>query len=165
MFTLKRLSREGIPGALAKAERYRLLHEAWQAESICRDILEVEPANQAAAVMLVLALTDQFDRGITMRSATEALARLSGAYEQVYYRGIISERRAKALLDQDDLRSGPAAYDLIREAMSYYERAEAVRPAGNDDALLRWNTCARLLMRNRHLQPAEEPLAEPVMSD
>jgi len=32
--------------------------------------------------------------------------------------------------------------------MSWYEKAEAVRPAANDDALLRWNTCARLIMRD-----------------
>ena len=32
--------------------------------------------------------------------------------------------------------------------MELFEQAEALRPPGNDDALLRWNACARML--NRH---------------
>ena len=51
---------------------------------------------------------------------------------------------------------GPQAYEWLREAMDWYEKAEAIRPAGNDDALLRWNACARLIMRDHHLVPSEE---------
>ena len=42
---LKRISQAALPAALAKAERYRLLNEPEQAESICRDVLAVEPKN------------------------------------------------------------------------------------------------------------------------
>jgi hypothetical protein len=35
-----------------------------------------------------------------------------------------------------------------------------VRPAGNDEALLRWNACARLLTRHPELQPGTEDEAE-----
>ena len=47
--------------------------------------------------------------------------------------------------------------------MTRYEKAEAIRPAGNDDALLRWNACARLLMRDQHLVPAVEEREEPLL--
>jgi hypothetical protein len=43
--------------------------------------------------------------------------------------------------------------------MRLYEKAKERRPPGNDDAILRWNTCARTLMRNRELRPQPyEPL-------
>jgi hypothetical protein len=48
--------------------------------------------------------------------------------------------------------------------MQWYERAQAVRPPGNDDSLLRWNACARFLRRSLHLVPTAE-VAEPVLSE
>ena len=60
MFELKTLSKSAVPAALAQAERYRLLNEPAEAESICLDVLRVEPDNQDALVTLVLSLTDQF---------------------------------------------------------------------------------------------------------
>lgn len=164
MYELKPLSRDAIPGALAKAERYRLLNEPWQAESICRDILAVEPENQAALVMLVLALTDQFDQGISMQEAHQIADRLRDDYGSTYYRGIVFERHGLALFRHGDFRSGPAVYALLETAMQWYERAQAIRPPGNDDSLLRWNACARFLRRSPHLVPAHEA-AEPVLSE
>jgi hypothetical protein len=164
MFDLKPLHSDAIPGALAKAERYRLLNEPWQAESICRDILLLEPNNQEALVMLVLALTDQFDQGINALEAHRSADRLRDNYASAYYRGIVFERHAIALHRHGDFRAGPAVYALIESAMQWYERAQTVRPHGNDDSLLRWNACARFLQRSPHLIPAhEEP--EPVLSE
>lgn len=160
-FQLKPLSPEAIPRALEKAERYRLLNEAAEAESICRDVLRVEPDNQRALVMLLLALTDGFDEGLAdaVPQAQSVLGQLDDEYERAYYAGIVSERRAKARLKQGGPGSGYVAYGLLREAMTYYERAEAVRPTGNDDALLRWNACVRILDRS-HLEPAPEDRSE-----
>jgi hypothetical protein len=45
--------------------------------------------------------------------------------------------------------------------MTWYEKAERERPAGNDESILRWNTCARILARDEHLRPREEEPAEP----
>ncbi|HEY7685110.1 MAG TPA: hypothetical protein VH833_03275, partial [Gemmatimonadales bacterium] len=86
MFTLKRITRDGIPRALEKAERYRLLNEPGDAESICLDILEVEPDNQRALVALLLARTDQFPsaHGPHIASAREVLPRLVSDYERAY---------------------------------------------------------------------------------
>lgn len=162
---LKSLHKDAIPNALAKAERYRLLHEPWQSESICQDILRVEPENQAALVMLLLALTDQFGEAFKVQEAKEVVPRLKDEYERCYYSGIISERRAQALLHQSRHSSGSAIHDWLREAMDFYEKAEAIRPPANDDAVLRWNTCARLLMRNPHLQPRARERSEPIMSE
>ena len=166
MFTLKPLSREAIPGALAKAERYRLLNEPWQAESICRDILMVERGNREARVMLVLALTDQFPQGIGTQEVLDAIAGLAEDYDRHYYTGIVHERRALALFRQTDFRSSDTVYMLLSHAMEWYEKAETVRPPGNDDARLRWNACARFLDRFRHLKPEEraQPM-EPLLTD
>jgi len=165
MLELKPLSKEGIPGALGRVERYRLLNEPEQAESICEDILRSDPENQEALRSLLLAMTDQFGPGSAAR-VTEARAvvlRLRSPYEQCYYAGIISERRARAFLNQGGLGTGSMAYEWFRDAMHCYEQAEAIRPAGNDDAILRWNTCARFLMRNPHLAPQSEDRFEPIL--
>jgi len=113
-------------------------------------------------VTLLLALTEQFDRGIGMQETLEVLHRIRGAYNQCYYLGIIHERRALALFRHSDFRSGQAVHSLLREAMKSYEDAEPLRPHGNDDALLRWNACARFLGRIPHLAP-DHPVAEPAV--
>src|SRR6266849_307077 len=99
---LKTLSSDAIPRALEQADRYRLLNEPVQAESICLDILRTDPENQKALVILVLALTDQFGPGYKMGEMRpeNVIARLAGEYERAYYAGIVAERRAKAVLDQ-----------------------------------------------------------------
>jgi hypothetical protein len=166
MFDLKQLHREAVPEALEKAERYRLLNEPAEAQSICLDILQVEPENHKALIILLLALTDEFGEsgGATVEQARSVLPRLAEEYDRNYYAGIICERRAKALLQNDTAGSRHIAYDWFREAMSWYEKAESIRPASNADAILRWNTCARILMRNPDLRPiVEEPGYEPVL--
>jgi hypothetical protein len=157
MFELKKLSPEAIPAALEKAMRYRLLNEPGEAESVCHDVLSIEPENQQALVTLLLALTDRFGKGysVSFTQAQEVVPRLHDAYERAYYGGIIRERQGKAQLSHGHLGSGFEAYEFLREAMAYYEEAEAIRPDGNDDALLRWNACARIIMRNR-LEPRPE---------
>ncbi|HTS75755.1 MAG TPA: hypothetical protein VMG40_06100 [Bryobacteraceae bacterium] len=165
MFELKPISRDAIPEALAKVERYRLLNEPWQAESICLDVLRIEPKNAQALVMLLLSLTDQFGKGVSQARAREVLPQLNGDYERAYYAGIVAERWAESLLRQGAPGAGFSAYQSLREAMEHYERAESLRPPGNDDALLRWNTCARILMRNRELRPRGEENLEPAFED
>ena len=164
MFELKPLSKEAIPAALDKAMRYRLLDEPGEAESICHDVLRIEPENQHALVILLLALTDRFGKGyaVGITQAQEVLPRLRDPYERAYYAGLVSERRAKAQLRQSGPGSGFAAYQLLREAMARYEKAEAIRPAGNDDALLRWNACARMIMGNKLTPRQEEKLDLPL---
>ena len=164
MFELKPLSKDAIPKALERADRYRLLNEPAEAESICLDILEAEPDNQRALSTLILALTDQLDQvdfSVGHTEFQDLLPRLRDDYERAYYSGLISERRAKASLRKQMHSS--AAYEWFREAMGWYEKAQAIRPPGNDDSVLRWNTCARILMHNRHLQPREEETAEPYL--
>jgi len=163
-FELKTLSPEAVSRALAKAERYRLLNEPGEATSICLDALEVEPDNQEALTMLLLALTEQFgDDTSCVAEAWSTVARLSDDYERAYYTGIIYERRAKARLRHGRPGCGPQAYEWLRDAMHWYEQSEAVRPAGNDDPLLRWNACARLIMRDRHLVPIADDRREPLL--
>ena len=163
MAELKHLSREGIPGALAKAERYRLLAQPWEAESIYLDVLAAEPDCEAGLVGLILALTDQLHHGPPglARRARELLPRLHDEYDRLYYAGIICERRARALLEGARPGATSAVYELLREARTWYEEAEARRPAGNDDAILRWNACTRLLRGHPELIPAAEERQQP----
>jgi hypothetical protein len=144
---LKLLSPEALPRALEKADRYRLLNEPVLAESICLDILAVDAENQEALRILVLALSDQFSRGYKMGETDPAtvITRLTSLYDRAYFTGIVAERRAMAILDQNAPHSDYLAYDLLTAAMESFEQAAEVREAGNDDALLRWNTCARLI--------------------
>ena len=154
-FELRAISPSAVPEALAKAERYRLLNQPDEAESICRDILDVDPRCQPALAMLVLALSDQFGHQETqgnLREAAQVAAKLEDNYERLYYGGIARERSARAMLTG----LGRAyAYDGFREAMEWYEEALPIRPTGDDNAILRWNSCVRAI-RKHNLRPRVE---------
>jgi len=163
MTSLKRISATGIERALEKVDRYRLLNEPGDAESICLDILEVDPQNQRALVALLLSRTDQFQHGRgAVGGPREVLPRLTSEYHRAYYAGIICERWARARHARGAPGAPATVYQWLREAMDWYEKAEALRPAGNDDPLLRWNACARHLARHPELQPEAEP-REPML--
>jgi tetratricopeptide (TPR) repeat protein len=163
MYKLKPLSKEAVPAALEKAHRYRLLNEPVEAESICRDILEIDPDNQDALATLFLALTDQLGDhlGSTLQQAQEVLSRIRDEYSRTYRHGILCERRAKAQLKRGGPRSGNDAYEWFQEAMQHYEKAAEMRPKNNDEAILRWNACARILMANPHLVAEREEAFQP----
>ena len=157
MFHLKKLSDTSIESALEKATRYRLLNDPEDAASICRDVLMIAPDNQEALVTLTLALTDQFHTSVAghYQESVEIVARMESEYEREYYAGIVSERRAKAICQRGTPSWGCVAYDWFRRAMESYERAEKLRPRDNDDALLRWNSCARIIMQTPEIKPEE----------
>lgn len=166
MFEIKPISPESVAGALAKAERYRLLNEPGEAESICRDILEIEPENLQAAYSLILALTDQIpDDGHAFDHALSAIDRLQSPYDRAYYSGIAWERRAKARHLRGGQGSHHYVYDWITHALQLFAEAESLRAPGNDDAVLRWNACVRFLARNRQLVPRTEDVPEPIASE
>jgi hypothetical protein len=165
MFVLKRLSPDAVPAALERAERYRLLNEPLDAESICEDVLAVTPGHQGALVMLLLALTDQFGErlGPALARARGVLTELEDPYSRHYYTGLVAERAAKAHLRRGGFASGHVAYELAREAMDAYEQAADLASAGNDEANLRWNTCARLIDSNPQMTPAPREREEPLL--
>ena len=164
-FNLKPIHADAIPEALEKAERYRLLHEPAQAESICLDILAVDPHHQQALIIMLLAITDQFGEGSGARRAREILPRLEREYDRAYYAGIICERLGHAEVRAGRHGSSYSAYELLTEAMKHYEAAEQLRPAGNDDSILRWNTCARFLTRHSSLQPRPQETHQEVLGE
>jgi hypothetical protein len=144
-YQLKSISKAGIAEALAKVELYRYLNEPEESESMCRDILAVDPQQQLAMRLLGLSITDQFTGGVSDRcqEAEELFARLSDPYERHYYQGLLQERRAKAQLRAGQLPH--AVYPLLERALHCFAQAEKIRPVGNDDSILRWNRCVRLL--------------------
>jgi hypothetical protein len=167
MFTLKKLNMESIPSALQKAERYRLLNEHRESESICLDILRAEPDNQEALILLLLAYTDKFKTELypAFDHALGLIENLRDAYNKAYYRGVIYERRAKAHLNRSGPSSDDIAHGWFTKAMAEYERALEIDPEGIQDAALRWNTCARILNENPNIKPAEENREVELMDD
>jgi hypothetical protein len=148
-FKLKPLSKDGITGALEKAETYRLLNQPRLAESICQDILAIDPGNQKALVFLLLALTDQFGRSSSkaVKQAQDIANSLKDEYAKTYYTGIILERQGSVALNSGIPGADFDACEWYLEAMKHYEKADSLAPAGNDDPVLRWNTCARIIMQ------------------
>jgi tetratricopeptide (TPR) repeat protein len=142
---LKPISKDGIPEAISKAELYRYLNEPGEAESICRDILVADSENQTALRLLGLSITDQFTGNASDRysEAESSFQSLTDQYQRFYYAGILHERQAKAQLAAG--RSPYMVTPLFEKAMDYFQKAEAIRPHGNDDAILRWNRCVRIL--------------------
>lgn len=166
---LKLISKSGIARAISKAELYRYLNEPDEAESILRDVLAAEPENQEAIRLLALTITDQFVGEPTDRYAeAESLFQsLTSPYEQLYYAGIVHERRGKALLRMG--RPPHTVFVLFEEAMRSFEEAERISSEGNDDAKLRWNRCVRLLQTwygvervSREPEPLDTSDASPI---
>lgn len=151
-YTLKKLSKGSVEAALAKAERYRLLNDPLPAESICMDILAIEPDHQQASKVLLLSLTDQFYQLGTQSKFNQAIEianHFKDDYSRLYYLGIINERQGTSVLNSGNHGCEYDSYEWLTDAMEYYEQSEALRPAGNDESLLRWNTCARIIMENK----------------
>jgi len=163
-FTPKRISADGVASALDRAVRYRLLNEPREAESICRDVLEIDPDNQQALKTLLLALSDQsMAGGARAAEAYDLATRFSSEYDRIYYQGVLAEREAKARLSRG--ASGPVVYDLLRKAMTLFEQAEGLAEPGNDEAILRWNTCARLIAADDRIRPHEDDAAAAHLAD
>lgn len=168
MYEKKRLSKDAVAAALQKAERYRLLNEPTEAESICRDVLEADPGNADARVTLLLSLTDQFADGSAhdVASARAVLDEMTDPYQRAYYGGIICERWGKTVFHRQGPESAEAAHHWLTEAMKLYEKAEGLRRPGDDDAILRWNACARMLERHPELQtPWNAGIEGPITSE
>jgi hypothetical protein len=157
MFDLKPIAKDSIPHALERAERYRLLNEPRLAESICLDVLAIEGENQDALSCLLLSLTDQFDHpGAYLDRARQIVPRLSSDYERAYYAGIIAERFGRHQLQQGHPGAKFSAYEYLVDAMEHYGRAEPLAPEGNDDAILRHNTCVRMIEWHRLVAPHQD---------
>lgn len=151
------ISKAGVPAAMEKATRYRLLNEPLQAESICRDILAIDADNQEALITLLLAITDQFDNAIasSLNDANDLLPQIKGAYARPYYEGIVNERWGNAQL----AKGIHASVGWFSAAMRCYAKAEELSEPDNDDAILRWNSCVRIMDRYEF---AHEPMTHDV---
>jgi tetratricopeptide (TPR) repeat protein len=163
-FKLKPLSRGAIEAATEKAEHYRLLNQPRLAESICQDILAIDSDNQKAMIILLLALTDQFVRSSSKGSkqALELAGKLKDEYSKIYYTGIVYERQGATALGSGLPGADFDACEWYLDAMECYEKAEKLAPSGNDDAILRWNTCARIIMQyNLQQRPVDD--SQPIL--
>jgi hypothetical protein len=162
---IKPITADGVEAALRKAEHYRVLNEPISAESICIDVLTVVPGNVVATRLQVLAITDQFitGHGVDFKRAEAVASELEDAYTKAYLFGMICERWAKGVLRRTSPGAGEMAYEFLEKAHGWYAKAEAIRPAGNDDAILRWNSCVRLRERNPHVAPRPPEQYEPML--
>ena len=156
MERLKRLHESAIERAFEKAKHYRLLNDPENAESICLDILEVEENNQEAIIVLILAIVDQFDGGSNRVKDSESYVnRLTDEFHRCYYTGIIRERFARSVLKRGRPGAAHVAYDYFKAAMEHFEKAESLSDDQNDDAILRWNGCARTI-NTKKLEPLQD---------
>lgn len=157
MFDLKPLSGD-LSSALEKAHQYRLMGEPREAESACDDVLAVDPGNQSALRMKLLAITDRFaeDVGDEVDEAKAILPLIESEIERAFCAGVICEKRGKVLFAQQP-EAGPAVYDWLFKAMKWFEVAERAVDAGDDEPRLRWNTCARMINNHRTIRPAPGP--------
>jgi tetratricopeptide (TPR) repeat protein len=166
MAGLKKLTADDVPKAMRKAERYRLLGEPLEAESICVDVLEVAPDHHDAQLTLILALSDQFRSDLSRAGeATRRAIGLRDEYERRYYSGIVQERIGKAQMARGVESSDDYANRALRKAMAWYEKAQAIRPPGDDDAIVRWRTCARTIARLGYVAPPDMPATAPFMTE
>ena len=164
MFELKTLSPEAVPRALAKAERYRLLNEPGEAESICLDALGVDPTNQEAIAMLLLAITDQFDADPTrVDDAWKTVDRLTTSTSESITPASSTSGAQRRSSDTPRRAAVRAPTSGSARRWSVTKGRKTLRPPNNDDALLRWNACARLIMSDHHLVPMSEEPREPLL--
>ena len=148
MLELKTIKPEAVSSSLEMANRYRLLGEPDESASICQDILAVAPDHQEVLITLLLALTDKFaDSGLnpSFAEARQTVDKLDSAYCKSYYSGIVFERRAKYHLRQSQPGSGSLAYEWFVKAMEAFDQAMQGCDPDNQDAVLRWNSCARII--------------------
>jgi hypothetical protein len=163
MVKLKLLKPDAIPAAIVKARQYRLLNEPNEAESICLDILEIDPDHQDALITLLLSLTDKFtENGLfpSFEQAQAIVGRLNDSHCKSYFGGIIFERRGKYHLQQAGPGSGSVAYDWLHKAMEAFGEALVSCDPENQDTILRWNSCARIINSNPDIKPVDGDNAE-----
>ena len=152
MFDLKRLTPGKLEAAIAKALHYRDLNQPEEAESICHDVLDVDPTHQEALKILGLALTDRFPSGEVglLEAAISAFEKLGDEYDRVYHVGVAWERAAKAHLERNEAHSAVTSFE---HALDLFAKAEKLRP-DSPDPVLRWNRCVRLLKSHPQLLAA-----------
>jgi hypothetical protein len=161
-FSLKPIRKEGIPQALEKVEQYRLLNEPLEAESICRDVLAIDPENQKGIVAFLLTLSDRFIEGKSVKEAIALIPRIQSKYEQQYYKALILERQGKAALLKGYPGCKHDAFEWLEEAMHEFELADKLSDQENNDAILRWNTCVRII-ENRRLTARPPDTNPPIL--
>jgi tetratricopeptide (TPR) repeat protein len=150
---LKKLPSGDLAYAVKKAMLYRELSQPEEAESMCKDVLEVDPKHQDALRVLGLALTDRFKEVAVglFEEAMHVFARLENEYDRVYHEGVAWERLGKAHLERGE---GHGALGALEHAIEHYERAEKIAPPGDPDPILRFNRCVRLLQSHPLLKEA-----------
>ncbi len=150
------IHKDSIGTVLDKARQYRSLREPDLAISICIDVFAVDPDNQDALVVYILALTDQCSHGGTKvqhKKIIETIVKLESEFHRHYYTGIFLERKARALLKNPMSQS--FAYEGLMEAIAKYEIAEKMAPKHCADPILRYNSCLRTIEKE-NLQPRAE---------
>jgi len=157
---LKRLADKNLDAAITLAKHYRDLNQPEEAESICRDVLEVAPENADAWRTLGLALTDRFPSAwmTLFDDACGAFGKLPSEYERVYYVGVAWERYAKAQLEAGRAHNAIHAFE---EALGRFDDASRLAAPGDPAPTLRYNRCVRALTTHPELTRASLVPHEP----
>ncbi|MBX3216356.1 MAG: tetratricopeptide repeat protein [Labilithrix sp.] len=157
---LKALRARNLSSAVNLAKHYRALNQPEDAESICRDILDVAPDDEEAWCTLGLALTDQFPTAwmTLFDAACAAFSKLGSEYERMYYTGVAWERYAKAQLVAGRAENAIHAFE---QALGRFERADALGSPDDPAPILHYNRCLRALTTDPDLLRASTAPYEP----
>ena len=157
---LKKLGAKNLAAAITLAKHYRDLNQPEEAESICRDVLDMAPDNEEAWRTLGLALTDRFPTAwmSLFDEACAAFEKLSSPYERVYYTGIAWERFAKAQLLAGRTHNAMHAFE---EALGRFDEAERCAQKEEPAPILHYNHCVRALTTHPELVRASEAPNQP----
>lgn len=157
---LKKLRDKNLETAINLAKHYRDLNQPEEAESICRDVLEVAPTNVDALRTLGLALTDRFASAwmSLFEEACATFKKLPGDYERAYYAGIAWERYAKAQLEAGRAHNAIHAFE---QALESFDEASSLAAKDDPAPILHYNRCVRALTQQPELTRASMTPQEP----
>jgi tetratricopeptide (TPR) repeat protein len=159
-YELKKLADKNLGAAITLAKHYRDLNQPDEAESICRDVLEVAPDDVDALRTLGLTLTDRFPTAwmSLFEEACATFKKLPSEYERHYYVGIAWERYAKAQLESGRAQNAIHAFE---EAIAKFEAASALAAKDDPAPILHYNRCVRALTTNPELTRASAASQQP----
>ena len=159
-YELKKLADKNLSAAITLAKHYRDLNQPDEAESICRDVLEVAPDHVDALRTLGLALTDRFPTAwmSLFEEACSTFKKLPSEYERLYYVGIAWERYAKAQLESGRAHNAIHAFE---EAIAKFEEASPLAAKDDPAPILHYNRCVRALTTNPEIARASTVPQQP----
>ena len=153
----KNLESADLDAALAAAQASWAELRAEETESICLDILELDPNHRSTLDLLLRCRIELLKKGLpqSVARAQELIPQLDSDFDQAFYSGMIREAQARYLLEKRGRATSGVAYSWFRHAMDDFAAASNL-DAGRVEPKLHWNACLRTLENNPQCVPPPE---------